>query len=172
VESLSFHLSDNVAYDLPSSKEEDIAMEEKATVYEVPIPRPHYHPINPSTREYNEPPIPKDFNFDDITLDDMPFIQHLATTNPGQFQLFLLVKMQRVLLEIQTERNSASRPILQAETVNTEQFSAEPDLPTTSTTQSRDSSKDIVYSTVKFEEEEMKSALGEPLVCLLNYRFH
>lgn len=80
MEALSIHLCDNPSYAIvppPVSSE--------AT------PVPCYTPFNHLHYEY----------FNDITSDNIPYFQQMAVTNPNEFQLFLLVKMQKMLLEIQ-----------------------------------------------------------------------
>lgn len=165
------HLYGNVSYDLMGSVVESPSAlsEEDKKAYS--HPRPHYQPLDPSTRL---PLITENFDLKDITLDNMPYIQQLATTNPGQFQIFLLVKMQKMLLEIQTERQSqAHQQVLPeaSDTEVTEHGNTEQDHPEPSesvTSKSEDTSKGIVYSSLNFDyevakEEDMKLVLGNLL---------
>ena len=110
---LQIHLCENMSYMTPTSATTSQSCEYpecRAAFLPPPLSvtlRPHYQPLDPSTRLYNnEPPMAGKFHFDDITLENMSYIQQLAATNPSQFQLFILVKMQKMLLEIQTERQS------------------------------------------------------------------
>ena len=124
---------------------------------------PHiYQPLDLSTRIYSEPLMADNFHFDDITLENISSIQQLAATNPNQLQLFLLVKMQRMLLEIQMEKHSVPQQKSHAEAsyYNAEQMPVDsPSL------EPKEASKAIVYSTLSFEDEyaveNVKLALGE-----------
>lgn len=190
VDSLSLHLRDhdsdqeiclreNVSYMLPTGSTTDQSREyPQSKAASLPplsvtsrLPEFHYQPLDPSTRLHNnEPPMA---HFDEITPENMPFIQQLAATNPSQFQLFILVKMQKMLLEIQTERQSLAHQQLLSNP-NTEHHSSEHfqqrdpntnDSAASSTAKPEDC-KGIVYSTLSFDyatakEEDVKLVLGE-----------
>ena len=178
---LQINLCENMSYMTPTSATTSQSCEYPPLSVTL---RPHYQPLDPSTRLYNnEAPAAGKFHFDDITLENMPYIQQLAATNPSQFQLFILVKMQKMLLEIQTERQSlAHGQQLHSNPSSTENCSPEHfqqsdphgNDSAASLTAKPEDYKGIVYSTLSFDyetvkEENMKLVLGEQAVVQFSY---
>lgn len=133
--------------------------------------QPHYQLHDPFSPYKNVMAI-ENLSIDDIALENLP---NLALMDPNRLQLILLVKMQKMLLEMQTEKQSmhSAAPLVQSD--KPKPFKEVPDLKQDdlmseelgmqeafdSTTQTRSPQdlkpwdKPIMYSTLSFSDYEI-----------------
>lgn len=108
IKALSFHLFDNDSYTIaqqsvgvaPTDHDRHNSSNSKEPVSIDCLHKPHYQPLDPFTRHNAI------INVDDVTLEDKLTFRQLAMTHPNEMQLILLVKMQRMLCELQKEIHS------------------------------------------------------------------